>query len=98
MLSIEDPPERPVCSIHGPLEWGYFTATKQGARWVSWTHETVPGLGPVLVPHRCDSPDKQPARWQPSEAVAESAHRGADLARRVLAGDNPFNEEKTTDG
>lgn len=95
MITIEDKPDRPICSIHGPLRWGWFTDTKQGARWVSWTHETVPVFGAVLVPHVCDNPDPTPARWAPSEAVAAAAHRGADLARRVLAGDNPFTEEKT---
>lgn len=94
MLSIDDPPERPICSIHGPLEWGYFPGTKQGARWVSWTHEMVPEFGAVLVPHQCDSPGKPPVRWEPSEAVAETARTGAALARRVLAGEDPFNDEE----
>lgn len=92
MLTIDDPPERPVCSIHGPLEWGYFQGAKQGARWVSWTHETVPVLGAVLVPHVCDNPDPTPVRWEPSEAVAATARRGAERVRRVLAGENPFTE------
>lgn len=97
MLSIEDKPDRPVCSIHGALRWGYYTDTKQGARWVSSWLETVPGLGPVLVPHVCDDPDPSPIRWAPSDAVAARARAGADLARRVLAGENPFTEEKGSD-
>jgi hypothetical protein len=81
VLSIEDPPERPVCSMHGPLKWGYFTDTKQGARWVSFTFEA----GGVLVPHVCDNPDPTPIRWSPSEAVAETARRGRAFADAVLA-------------
>lgn len=85
MLSIEDPPERPVCSMHGPLKWGYFTDTNRGARWTSWTYETVPVFGAVLVPHVCDNPDPSPIRWSPSEAVAETARRGRAFADAVLA-------------
>jgi hypothetical protein len=94
VLTIDDPPERPVCSIHGALTWGYFTGTRQGARWASWTHETVPGLGAVLVPHVCDNPDAPPARWKPDPAIAERAARGNALARRVLAGEDPFTEKE----
>jgi hypothetical protein len=95
VLTIEDKPDRPICSIHGPLRWGWFTDTKRGARWTSWTHETISGLGPVLVPHVCDDPDPTPVRWAPSDAVAARARAGADLARRVLAGEDPFTEEKS---
>lgn len=94
MLSIPEEPDRPICAAHGPLTWGYFTGTKQGPRWASWTHETVPGLGAVLVPHVCDNPDAPRTRWQPDPAVAERAHRGADLGRRVLAGEDPFTEKE----
>lgn len=92
-MEIDAKPDKPVCSVHGPLRWGYFTDTKQGARWVSFTLEKVDDLGPVMVPHVCDHPDPSPTRWEPSPVVAETAHRGAELARRVLAGDNPFTEE-----
>lgn len=81
MLTIDEPPPRPVCAQHGRLEWGYFLDTKRGPRWVSWTHETVPVLGAVLVPHVCDDPDRPPARWEPNPAVAERAHRHMDLIR-----------------
>lgn len=97
MLTIPDKPDRPVCSVHGPLRWGWFDDTKQGARWVSWTHETVPVFGAVLVPHLCDSPDKPPLRWEPSAEVAATSRAGAELARRVLAGDNPFTEKGDPD-
>lgn len=89
MITIDEKPDRPVCAAHGPLRWGYFTDTKQGARWVSFTF--LPGG--LLEPHVCDDPGRPPLRWAPSEAVADSAHRGAALARAVLAGDNPFTEE-----
>lgn len=88
MLTIEDKPDRPVCATHGVLKWGYFTDTKQGARWVSWTYETVAGFGPVLVPHVCDDPDRT-VRWQPDPKIAERAHRGAALASSILAGEDP---------
>lgn len=90
MLTIEDKPERPVCSIHGPLRWGWFTDTKQGARWVSFTF-TDAG---TLDPHVCDDPDRSPVRWQPDPVVAERAHRGRALVDAVLAGENPFTEEE----
>lgn len=96
MLTIEDPPARPVCSIHGALKWGYFTDTRQGARWVSFTLEQL-GDRTALVTHVCDDPDPAPVRWAPSPEVAERARAGADLARRVLAGENPFTEETTDD-
>ena len=95
MLTIEDKPDRPVCAQHGPLRWGYFTDTRQGARWVSFTFEAVDGLDAVLVPHICDDPGKPPTRWEPDPAVAERARRGNAPARRVLAGENPFTEEAT---
>ncbi len=95
MLTIENKPARPVCSIHGPLRWGWFNDTKQGERWVSFNIETVPVFGAVFVPHVCDNPGKPPVRWEPSAAVAETARTGAALARRVLAGEDPFNEEKS---
>jgi hypothetical protein len=91
-MEIEDKPSRPVCSVHGPLRWGWFTDTKQGARWVSFTHETVGVFGAVLVPHVCDDPGQPAVRWEPSETVAATARRGAHLARQVLAGANPFTE------
>lgn len=89
MIEIEDKPDRPVCSTHGPLRWGYFTDTRQGARWVSFTFEP----GGLLVPHLCDNRDV-PASWRPDPAVAERTHRGAALASAVLKGENPFIEEK----
>lgn len=92
MLTIEDKPNRPVCSIHGPVRWGFFTDTKQGDRWVSFTFADVPDLGVVLVPHSCTGQGPAPVRWEPDPAVAERAHRGNELVRRVLAGDNPFND------
>jgi len=85
VLTIEEKPDRPVCSIHGPLRWGWFTDTRQGARWVSWTHETVPGFGAVLVPHVCDDPRQPAVRWTPDPLVAERAHRGNALVREALA-------------
>jgi len=94
VLTIEDKPDRPVCAQHGPLRWGYFTDTKQGPRWVSFTFVE----GGRLEPHVCDDPDPTPIRWAPSDAVAARAHAGADLARRVLAGENPFTEEEQRRG
>jgi len=88
VITIEDKPDRPICAQHGPLKWGYFTDTKQGARWVSFTFVD----GGRLEPHVCDDPDPTPVRWAPSDAVAARARAGADLARRVLAGENPFIE------
>lgn len=94
MIQIDEKPDRPVCSIHGPLRWGYYTDTKQGARWVATWIEIVPGLGVVMVPHTCDSPDRPPARWQPDPIVAERAHRGRALVNAVLSGDNPFDDKE----
>lgn len=85
MLTIDEKPDRPICAQHGPLRWGYFTDTKQGPRWVSWTHETVPGLGAVLVPHVCDNPDAPPVRWKPDPEVAARARLGAALAAKTIA-------------
>lgn len=85
MLTIDEPPPRPVCAQHGRLEWGYFLDTKRGPRWVSWTHDTVPVLGAVLVPHVCDDPDAPPVRWKPDPVIAERAHRGRAHADAVLA-------------
>jgi hypothetical protein len=93
VLTIEDKPDRPVCAQHGPLRWGYFTDTKQGARWVSFVF-VEDGR---LEPHRCDNPDPAPVRWEPDPVVAERSRRGNELVRRVLAGDNPFTEETTND-
>jgi hypothetical protein len=90
VIEIEDKPARPICSTHGPLRWGYFTDTKQGARWVSFVFDE----SGHLEPHVCDDPGRPPIRWEPSEVVAQTAQRGAALARAVLAGDNPFTEEK----
>ncbi len=81
MLTIEDKPDRPVCAQHGPLRWGYFTDTKQGARWVSFVFVE----GGRLEPHVCDNPDPAPVRWSPSEEVAERARRGRAYADEVLA-------------
>jgi hypothetical protein len=89
VIEIPDPPDRPICSTHGPLRWGYFPATKQGPRWVSF----YAGDGGVLVPHVCFDHSPVPIRWEPDPARAEIAHRGAALARAILAGDNPFTEE-----
>jgi hypothetical protein len=82
---IDDPPPRPVCSIHGALEWGYFPGARKGPRWVSWTHEVVPVFGAVLVPHVCDNPDAPPVRWKPDPAIAERSARGNALVRETLA-------------
>lgn len=90
MLTIDDPPERPVCSIHGALKWGYFTDTKQGARWVSFVF-VEDGR---LEPHQCDSPDPTPVRWSPSEEVAERARRGRAYADEVLAAKAQSSTEK----
>jgi hypothetical protein len=89
VIEIEDKPDRPVCASHGPLKWGYFTDTKQGARWVSFVFDEAGHL----EPHVCDDPSRPPPKWMPDEQVAEAAHRGAALVRAVLAGDNPFTEE-----
>jgi hypothetical protein len=94
VITIEEKPDRPVCAAHGPLRWGWFPDTKQGARWVSFTLEP----GGVLAPHVCDNPDQAPIRWQPDPVVAERARRGRALADAVLAGDNPFTEEEERHG
>jgi len=95
VLTIEDKPNRPVCSIHGALRWGWFTDTRQGERWVSFTLEQL-GDSTALVPHVCDDPEPSPVRWAPSPEVAERARRGRALADRVLAGEDPFNEGDAT--
>lgn len=98
MLTIPEEPDRPVCSIHGPLKWGYFTDTNRGARWTSWTYETVPVFGAVLVPHVCDNPDAPPPRWRPDPAIAERAARGNALVRETLAKAKERTEKGGTDG
>lgn len=87
MLSIDDPPERPVCTgCMTPLVWIFPARTK---RWVAMIAEA----GMRLEVHRCDQRDPyQP--WEPNPEVAERARRGNALARRVLAGEDPFNEEE----
>jgi hypothetical protein len=87
MLSIEDPPERPVCSsCMTPLVWIFPARTK---RWVAMV--AAPGMS--LEVHICDQRDPR-LPWKPNPEVAESAHRGNALARRVLRGDNPFIDEE----
>jgi hypothetical protein len=76
-MDIPNPPDRPICAAHGPLKWGWFADTKQGARWVSFTI----GEGGVLAPHVCDNPGSPAPRWQPDEAIAARAHEHADLIR-----------------
>lgn len=93
MLTIPEEPDRPVCSIHGALKWGYFTDTKKGPRWVSFVFDE----GGKLDPHICDDPDPSPVRWKPDPVIAERAARGNALVRRVLSGDNPFTEEEARD-
>ncbi|WP_433078930.1 hypothetical protein ACQP1P_38735 [Dactylosporangium sp. CA-052675] len=88
-MNIPDEPDRPVCAAHGPLTWLYGKS-KQGYRWISFTFEP----DRRLLPHVCDDPDLPQVRWFPSEVVAERAHRGAALARAVLAGENPFITEE----
>lgn len=83
-ITIDDKPDRPVCSIHGALRWGWFTDTRQGARWVSFTLEQL-GDHTALVPHVCDDPDPTPVRWAPSPEVAERARRGRAYADEILA-------------
>lgn len=89
MIEIPDPPDRPVCSTHGRLRWGWFPDTRQGPRWVSF----YTGEGRVLVPHVCFDHSPVPVRWEPSPELAATARKGAALARATLAGDNPFTEE-----
>lgn len=89
MLTIPDRPDRPICSTHGPLRWGWFTDTRQGARWVSFTFDP----GGVLVPHVCDNPEPTPTRWQPDPVVAERAHRGRALVDAALAGQELIEKE-----
>jgi hypothetical protein len=50
-----------------------------------------------LQVHRCDLRDPF-MPWEPNPVVAEAAHRGNALVRRVLAGDNPFTEEEQPNG
>jgi hypothetical protein len=79
-MDIPDPPDRPVCARCGPLKWGWFPATRQGARWVSFTI----GDEGVLAPHPCGSSDAPAIRWEPDEQVAERAKLRADLIREQL--------------
>jgi hypothetical protein len=85
-MEIEDPPERPVCSgCMSPLIWIYPARTR---RWVAMVAES----NRRLEAHRCDDRGVQ-LRETPDPAIAASAHRGNELARRVLAGDSPFTDE-----
>jgi hypothetical protein len=92
VIEIEDKPDRPVCATHGPLRWGWFPDTKQGARWVSFTLEP----GAVLVPHVCDDPERPAPRWQPDEVIAERAHRHMDEIRQQFGW--PENQKLTEKG
>jgi hypothetical protein len=73
-----------------PLVWVYAARTK---RWVAMVAESEMRL----QVHRCDQRNPAP-RWKPDPVIAESAHRGNALARRVLSGDNPFTEEEERHG
>lgn len=88
MIEIPEKPDRPVCSRHGPLRWGWFEDTKQGPRWVSFLTED----GGVLVPHVCDTPDAPAARWQPDAGVAARATRNANRIRQAMGW--PTGEQK----
>ena len=91
MLTIEDPPERPICTMcMTPLVWIFPARTK---RWVAMVAEA----GMRLEVHICDQRDPRKP-WEPSPEVAESAHRGNALVRRVLAGENPFIEQEERRG
>jgi hypothetical protein len=90
VIEIPEKPDRPVCSSHGPLKWGWFTDTKQGPRWVSFTVES----GGLLAPHVCDNPEAPAARWQPDPVIAARARRGRQLVEAVLAGED-ITEERT---
>jgi hypothetical protein len=73
-MDIPNPPDRPICAAHGPLKWGWFPATLQGARWVSF----IVGDGGVLKPHVCDDPERG-VRWLPAEVIAERSKLHAEL-------------------
>lgn len=90
MIEIPDEPDRPVCAQHGPLKWGYFTGTKQGARWVSFVFDEVGHL----EPHVCDDPERPAPRWQPDDVVAERAKKYADEIRVQLGWMAPEEESR----
>lgn len=81
MIEIPDKPDRPVCSAHGPLKWGYFDDTRQGARWVSFVIEE----GGLLAPHVCDNPEAPATRWQPDPVIAARSSWGRALAMEEIA-------------
>lgn len=94
MLTIKEKPDRPVCSIHGALRWGWFTDTRQGERWVSFTLERL-GEATALVPHVCDDPDPTPVKWEPDPVVAvRSRQRMAEIRQVMGWGPNPFIDEE----
>lgn len=90
MITIEEKPDRPVCASHGALKWGYFTDTKQGARWVSFVFDEAGHL----EPHICDDPERPPPRWRPDDAIAERARKRADGIRVQLGWMAPDEEER----
>jgi hypothetical protein len=88
VIEIDEPPDKPVCSTCGPLLWGWFPKAKPAPRWVDFTLDDG-----RLIPHRCTR--RSTTRWTPSPEMAATAHRGAALARQVLAGETTITEEPT---
>jgi hypothetical protein len=79
VLTIDDPPERPVCTgCMSPLVWVFPARTR---RWVAMVAESEMRL----QVHQCDQRDPSPVRWVPDPERAERAARGSAFAREILA-------------
>lgn len=88
-ITIEDPPERPICSTcMSPLVWILPAKTK---RWLAMVAES----GERLEIHRCDARKERADPWEPNPEAAERGHRHmAEIRQRFGWGPNPFIEEE----
>jgi hypothetical protein len=89
VLTIDDPPERPICSTcMSPLVHVFSARTR---KWVAMVAESEMRL----QVHQCDQRDPSPVRWVPDPAVAERSARGNALVRRTLAAKAQERTERT---
>lgn len=88
-LSIEDPPERPVCSeCMSPL---VIVLPARTLRWLAMVADD----NETLRVHRCDARRDRSEPWEPNPEAAERSRRHMAGIRQVMGwGPNPFIDEE----